>query len=205
MPAPSIGASGDATVIPATATRSPVMTTSPATTQMVRATSRCSGVWRSPARRDRAMSWFAVVSAPTRVATYRAVPASTDVPARTVSPRDLAIASASPVRKGFVELDARVVHELAVHHDLVTAAGDDEVAEHDLLESTARSWPSRTTDAPGRVRIAIRSRARLARDSWTTPTTMLKTTGPAVRSASTYSPYPTRTAEISRSGPLMPG
>ncbi len=65
-----------------------------------------------------------------------------------------------------VELEVARPHDAAVDHDLVARLRPDDVADDELAGSTSRSRPSRSTTACGLVRMAMRSRVRLARTSW---------------------------------------
>ena len=190
----------------AMATGMTARSTSAATTQIVAAISRWSGVRSSPTRRGLRSSRFAKLAAPTDVTSKTAVPEIDRAPRqdRVAGPPRDRVRLAGEQR--LVQLDAALADERAVEEHLVAPSRDEEVAEDDLRGIDRRA-PRLADDASQRAGQRARSGPACASPATrrTTPIPMLARTGPAVRSASMTMPNASRSSETTTRMPLMPG
>ena len=153
----------------------------------------CKGVRTRRKVRAPAVSLYAVLWVPTCRASYTALPLTQKLPDATRSPAHLRTRSDSPVSRD----SSTSIHPLPTRRPSTTIWSPGRTTSKSpttrALGSTGCSWPARSTVAVGRVSRAMRSRARLARISWTIPTTRLKEITDTVVMASSGRPSRTRT------------
>ncbi len=139
---------------------------------MTRLISPCSGVRTRRNDRAPAVIWLAKLSDATFSATYRPVPLVANEPLNTSSPGRLGTTSLSPVS---CDSSTPIAPETSRPSSTTWSPASIASRSPRTRSSGDRSivCPSRTTVAVGRVSSAMRSRVRLARTSWTMPTTTL--------------------------------